>query len=180
VLRKALSATRLILVRPQRAWLMARIAGWTLILSYAVRFRSLPAALRMLSVQDRTRNVAGKVDPTEIATAVDAVLGMNVAMFRQSCWRRAILISHFLGQEGLATTVVFGLRVNPGGEIQGHAWLETEGRVLLEPEQPNYRVTYKFPSGEVCTVDLEQIAGDKSTIDCRTGAQTGVTAIDLR
>lgn len=136
---------------------MAQIAGWTLILAGALRFRSLPAALNMLSVQGGRENPEGKLDQREIATAVDAVLGMNLAMFRQICWRRAILLHHFLGREGLATTVVFGLRINPGGEMRGHAWLEADGQVLLESEEPNYRVTYKFPSDDVCNVDLKQM-----------------------
>ena len=158
MLSKASKATRLMFARPRRAWLMARIAAWTLVLSYALRFRSLPAALRMLSVQSPAA-VEGKLDQMEIATAVDAVLGMNLAMFRQICWRRAILLHHFLGREGLATTIVFGLRISPGGGVRGHAWLERDGRALLEAEQPNYRVTYRFPSDEICKVDLNQIPG---------------------
>ncbi len=128
-----------------------------MILSGALRFRSLPAALHMMSVPHQSVDVQGRHDHTEIVTAVDAVLNMNLAMFRQICWRRAILLHHFLGREGLATTVVFGVRLNPGGEIRGHAWLEANGSVLLEAEPPNYRVTYKFPSDEVCHVDLKQM-----------------------
>ena len=158
MLSKASKATRLIFARPRRAWLMAEIAAWTLVLSYALRFRSLPDALRILSVQN-SASVEGKLDQMEIATAVDAVLGMNLAMFRQICWRRAILLHHFLGREGLATSIVFGLRINPGGEVLGHAWLETDGQPLLEAEPPNYRVTYRFPSDEICKVDLKQIPG---------------------
>ena len=157
MLSTALKATRLILVRPRRAWLMAQVAGWASILAYALRFRSLPAALRILSVKTEPATLTGKPDQTEIATAVDAVLGMNVSVFRQICWRRAILLHHFLGREGMPTTIVFGARIDPGGEVKGHAWLEADGRVLLEKEQPNYRVTYRFPSDETCNVDLDQI-----------------------
>ena len=147
----------MILVRPRRAWLMIQVAAWAFILSGALRFRSLPAALRTLSVRTPPENLAGKLDQMEIATAVDAVLGINLAMLRQICWRRAILLHHFLGREGIPTTIVFGVRLNPGGEVHGHAWLEADGRVLLEAEPSNYRVTYKFPSDENCNVDLKQI-----------------------
>ncbi len=148
-------AVRLTLSQPRRAWLMAQVAGWALVLSYAVRFRSLPSALRLLSVQPGPRKAA--IEPEQLSTAVDAVLGMNVFAFRPTCWKRAILLHHFLGREGQATTIIFGLRIEPGGELKGHAWLEADGRVILEKQEPNYKVTYTFPSDDECNVDLANI-----------------------
>ena len=131
---------------------MAQVAGWALVLYGAIRFRSLPSALRLLAVQPGPGKAA--FEPERISTAVDAVLGMNVFVFRSICWKRAILLHHFLGREGKATIIVFGLRIEPGGELKGHAWLEADGRAIFETQEPNYKVTFTFPSDDECNVDL--------------------------
>jgi len=154
VLDSTFKALRLTLFRPRRAWLMARIAAWAVILSAAVRLRSLPSALELLSVQPgKTQNEQAALDH-ELSTAVDAVLGMDRLVFRPICWKRAALLHHFLGLQGCATTIVFGVRKEPGGELKGHAWLEENGRPVFERDEPNYTVTYRFPSTLTCDVDL--------------------------
>ena len=148
-------ALRLFFSRPRRAWLLSRIAIWTLILSYVARFRPLPSALRTLSgPTDRERS-----EPTsegQLATAVDAVLGMNRFVFRPVCWKRAILLRKFLAERGHASAIVFGVR-NENGKLEGHAWLESNGSPIYEAETPDYTATYRFPSEEPCRVDLRQM-----------------------
>jgi Transglutaminase-like superfamily len=136
---------------------MARVAGWAVLLSLAIKLRSLTSALRLLSAQPRKKKDPDDVTNDEISTAVDAVLGLNVFVFRQVCWKRAILLHHFLGRQGHDTTIVFGIRKEPGGELKGHAWLEVDGRTVLEKDKPEYMVTYRFPSPENCNVDLTQL-----------------------
>jgi len=132
---------------------MARIATWAFILSSTVRFRSLPAALRLLSVK-RTTPSTGSFDAGQVATAVDAVLGIDRFIFKPVCWKRATLIHHFLGLRGCETTIVFGIRKDTSGELRGHAWLEKGGTPILEHSIPDYTVTYRFPSADSCKVEL--------------------------
>jgi hypothetical protein len=82
-------AVRLILLRPRRAWLLARIAVATIKLSGVLRFRPLPSALGMFSVatNDDGRELAPR--DAEVVTAVDAVLGMDLLMFRAVCWKHS-------------------------------------------------------------------------------------------
>jgi transglutaminase superfamily protein len=152
-------ALRLFFSRPRRAWLLSRIAIWTLILSYVARFHPLPSALRTLSgPTDRER-----CEPTsegQLATAVDAVLGMNRFVFRPVCWKRAILLRKFLAERGRPSAVVFGVR-NENGKLTGHAWLESNGSPIYEAETPDYTATYRFPSEEPCRVDLRQMHHEK-------------------
>lgn len=152
---------RLTLFRPRRAWLMARIAGWAVILSSAVRFRSLPSALQLLSVQPSQKQNGQDVLDDELSTAIDAVLGLDRFVFRPICWKRAALLHHFLGLQGCATTIVFGLRKDAKGELKGHAWLEENGRPVFERDEPNYTVTYRFPSTLTCDVDLARMLPDE-------------------
>jgi len=147
---------RLIVVRPRRAWLMARVATWAVVLSTTVRFCALPTALNLLTVKPAGKSGAS-FDQPEIVSAVDAVLGVNVLVFTPICWKRASLLHRFLGQRGCDTTIVFGLRKDSGGELAGHAWLENGGKAILESEEPNYTVTYRFPSAEHCHVELARL-----------------------
>jgi Transglutaminase-like superfamily len=149
-------ALKLFFARPRRAWLLTRVAMWTIILSCVLRFRSLPTALRILSgPTDRERQHA-TTDGQGLATAVDAVLGMNRFVFRPVCWKRAILLRKFLAEQGHPSAIVFGVRTE-GGKLTGHAWLESNGSPIYESEKPDYTVTYRFPSNEVCEVDLKQM-----------------------
>ncbi len=153
MVQNALRAVRVMVLRPRRAWLMIRIAVWALVFSAAVRFRSLPSALQLLS-PSAGGDLSRCADDEEIARAVQSVLGMNFFVFKQICWKRAALLHRFLGLRGYATTIVFGLRKEDSGELIGHAWLEANGKPILEGEDPNYTVTYTFPSTQECSVDL--------------------------
>jgi hypothetical protein len=152
-------ALRLFFTRPRRAWLLSRVAMWTLILSCLLRFRSLPAALRTLSVTADRRRSEKATDGLDLATAVDAVLGINRFVFRPVCWKRAILLRKFLAEQGHKSAVVFGVR-NESGKLTGHAWLESNGSPIFEAETPDYTVTYRFPSEGLCRVDLGQMRSE--------------------
>lgn len=147
---------RLIVVRPRRAWLLVRVATWAVVLSLAARFCSLPTALNLLTVKPAGKAV-GSFDQAEIVSAVDAVLGVNLLVLKPSCWKRATLLHRFLGLQGWTTTIVFGLRKDSAGELAGHAWLENSGQPILERDEPNYKVTYRFPSAEHCNVELARL-----------------------
>jgi hypothetical protein len=156
-------ALKLFLARPRRAWLLSRIAIWTLTLSCVLRFRSLPTALRTLSVPlDRKRSETA-TDGQELATAVDAVLGIDRFVFRPVCWKRAILLRKFLAEQGHPSALVFGVR-NESGKLTGHAWLESNGSPIYEAETPDYTVTYRFPSEEPCRVDLRHMHYEKRAV----------------
>src|SRR5689334_11798111 len=82
MIQNAFRAVRVIVLRPRRAWLMTRIAVWALIFSAAVRFRSLPSALQLLS-PSAGGDLSRYADDEEIARAVQSVLGMNFFVFKQ-------------------------------------------------------------------------------------------------
>lgn len=147
---------QLIVIRPRRAWLMVRVAIWAVILSSAARFCSLPTALNLLTVKPAGK-AGASFDQSEIVSAVDAVLGVNFFVFKPICWKRATLLHRFLGLRGCDTTIVFGLRKDSAGELAGHAWLENSGKPILERDELNYTVTYKFPSAEHCQVELAHL-----------------------
>ena len=152
MLAAASKAIRLARRNPARAWLMARMAAWVVLLSGFVKIASLPTALRLLSPKTRATNDAARA--SDLATAIDAVLGANFLMLKPSCWKRAAVLHRYLGLRGVPTTIVFGLRREDSGALKGHAWLQSEGRPVLEQTAPSYNVTYSFPSAESFEGDL--------------------------
>jgi hypothetical protein len=151
-------AIAVILRNPARAWLMARMAMWVLILSGLVNFCSLPRALRLVSTSTRRKQNGKASDRAELSTAIDAVLGANFFVFKPNCWKRATVLHRYLALRGVATTIVFGLRKELDGELKGHAWLEAEGQPILESAAPAYTTTYTFPSTDQFEGELALMA----------------------
>lgn len=142
---------------------MTRMALWVVVLSSVVKISSLPSALRLLSTHPRSnRTTASGAD---LATAIDAVLGVNFLVLRPSCWKRAAVLHHYLSLNGVPTTIVFGLRKEESGELKGHAWLQSAGEPLLEKQLPAYTVTYSFPSAQSFEGDLAIMTSPGSNPD---------------
>ena len=143
---------------PGRAWLMARMATWVMVLSGLVNFCSLPRALRLVSTGTRTKRKEKAADRVELSTAIDAVLGADFFVLKPNCWKRATVLHRYLALRGVATKIVFGLRKEADGELKGHAWLEAEGQPILERAAPAYKTTYTFPSADPFEDELALMA----------------------
>lgn len=143
--------------RPARGWLLVRMAAWIVILSGLVKILTLPRALRFVTTDVRTKSTGG-IKSNDLSSAIDALLGLDMLMFRPNCWKRATILHRFLALNGVTTTIVFGVRKEPDGELKGHAWLQAEGRPFLESEEPLYNITYIFPSAQSFDIQLAAMA----------------------
>ena len=91
----------------------------------------------------------GSVEVQErLARTIDLLLSADVLHFKPICWKRAAVLHRYLLRNGLTTRIVFGVRNDPEGKVDGHAWLEAAGEPILEKSPPEYVVTYRFPSKE--------------------------------
>jgi hypothetical protein len=145
---------------PARAWLLARMAGWIVALSVLARLLPLSRALQIVSTEVRKKSTG--VDPVQLSTAIDALLEAKVFVFKPSCWKRATVLHRYLALAGVPTTIRFGVRRDGDSELRGHAWLELDGKPILESSPPVYTVTYSFPSNEPFNVDLAVLAENQS------------------
>jgi transglutaminase superfamily protein len=143
---------RLTLRRPARAWLLVRMAAWVVILSGLVRVLTLPRALRFVATEVRT-NSKDDIDVNSLSSAIDTMLGLDVWVFTPKCWKRATVLHRYLALNGIATSIVFGVR-KEADELKGHAWLQADGRPFLESEPPLYNITYSFPSTQSFDAEL--------------------------
>lgn len=138
---------------PAAFFLLARMAAWVGWLSFAVKFMPLPKAFETLSPD--VRSPKSPAVPTELATTLDRILRIDWLCFKPICWKRAAVLHRYLALNGIQTQVVFGMRKDENGQLNGHAWLEADGKPILEKEPPHYTTTYCFPSSASFDVQLE-------------------------
>jgi len=134
------------------------MASWVAVLSLLVKVYSLPRALQIVSTRRRLAAGHSQPEQDELASAIDALLAINVLAFKPVCWKRAAVLHRYLGQRGVNTTIVFGVRKDDQGTISGHAWLESDSAPILESEPPNYVVTYVYPSTQPFDLELAPIS----------------------
>ncbi|MCA1621374.1 MAG: lasso peptide biosynthesis B2 protein [Acidobacteria bacterium] len=143
-------AARLLLSRPGSALLAARMGAWVVAVSLLLKVCPLPRAMRLVSPRMRRRALrpsdAAEVQ-ARLARLLDSVLAADFWVFTPTCWKRAPVLHRYLALEGVETRVLFGVRRGVGGgdALSGHAWLEAEGKPLLEDTPPDYTVTYSYP-----------------------------------
>src|SRR5262249_28872006 len=127
------------------AALRARMACWVVLISIVARLTSLPRAQRIACVGIRLPSARAPVAPAALGSAIDSVLGMEVFVFRRSCWKRAMVLQRFLSLNGIESRLTFGVHKAGDGTINGHAWLEHQGRPFLEADAGTYVVTFTLP-----------------------------------
>jgi len=122
------------------------MALWVVLVSALARLTSLPLAHHLVS-----RNVQphSHVDRAEtaahLARTLDSLLALDLFVFRRSCWKRAMVLHRFLALNGIESRINFGLQKRDDGTVLGHAWLEHQGRPLLEDDTGTYVVTFSLP-----------------------------------
>jgi hypothetical protein len=157
---------RTIVVNPREAVLQARMALWVVAISLLARFASLTRVQKIVaasvrsttvestSVEDRSETVA------RLGRAIDRVLGIGVLVFQRSCWKRAMVLHRFLALNGIENHINFGVQKGSVGEVSGHAWLEHEGRPLLEDDAASYTVTFTLPRRRLGVPRWHEACGD--------------------
>ena len=137
---------RFIIRNPREAFLLLRMAAWVVLLSVLIRAQPLPRVLRLMTPRARVKLPLKHAPSSErIAQLLDMLLSIDVFVFRPICWKRAAVLHRYLALRGMPTSIVFGVRKQNEGLLEGHAWLEAGQGPILEKSPPEYRVTYSFP-----------------------------------
>jgi Transglutaminase-like superfamily len=146
VSRLIFSTARKFASSPREALLLCRMAWWVGVLSVTARFYSLPRALQIVAGnRNETRPSQATATQDELARTIDLLLSADVLMFKPICWKRAAVLHRYLLRNGINTRIIFGVRNDTSGKVDGHAWLEANGEPILETAPPEYQVTYRFP-----------------------------------
>ena len=150
VIRKLFSvatrAVRKISEQPRDAILSARMALWVVLVTLLANLTSLQRTQKIAAFSLRSASLGrGSETPPKLKQTIDGILGLDLFVFRRTCWKRALVLHRFLLLNGIESRINFGLRKEIDGKIHGHAWLEHEGQPLLEDEVGNYVVTFSLP-----------------------------------
>jgi hypothetical protein len=139
-------ATRRMIVNPHESVLNARVALWVVLITVLARLTSLPHVQKIASFKIRSTSVEDRSEtPAQLGRAIDSVLGIDLFVFRRSCWKRALVLHRFLALNGIESEIKFGVRKEIDGTVTGHAWLEHQGRPVLEDDADAYIVTFSLP-----------------------------------
>lgn len=137
---------RKIVIHPLESFLDLRMAVWVVLISFLARLTSLSRAQRIASFKVRSATFEDSPETAaKLGKAIDRLLGIDLFMFRRSCWKRAMVLHRFLTLNGIESRINFGLRKESDGKVSGHAWLEHRGQPLLENDAGNYIVTFSLP-----------------------------------
>lgn len=117
----ALSAAEQNLLLRAAALVAAVRAGLTLL-----RF---PATRALAAAAARPRTPA--VPPPSPEAIAGAVAAAGAVVPAATCLTQALAAKVLLGQSGYPGSVVIGVARGPHGQIEAHAWVELDGRVLL-------------------------------------------------
>lgn len=150
---------RKVVLKPGESFLILRMALWVSLLSLFVKLRPLPRALKLVAAKSKGRTAHHEAERmNELARAMDSLLRAELFVFKPICWKRAAVLHRYLTLSGIDSRIVFGVRRGPKGEVDGHAWLESNGTPILEATAPNYKVTYAFPSDDPFEADLASMS----------------------
>ena len=152
--RLALAVVRKSVRHPKELFLMMRMAWWIGVVSVMAQLWSLPKALEFVSGKDIDGDPDGTDLEKRLANTLDQLLSADVAFLKPKCWKRAAVLRRYLSKNGIPTTIVFGVRRDTQGLLDGHAWLEFEGEPILERSRPEYVVTYRYP--EISPAELTE------------------------
>jgi len=161
IFRLSIAASRKCVFQPHEALLLLGMTWWVSILSVAAKLWPLPRALRIVSARDQFKTGNHQPDlPHKLARSIDTVLSANILHLKPSCWKRAAVLRRYLSRNGIATKIQFGVRNEAVGKVDGHAWLELDGKPFLETASPEYTVTYTYPSDKPYRVEAAMLSSE--------------------
>jgi hypothetical protein len=140
-------AARMLFRKPAVALLLFRMAGWVFAVTVMLRFMPIPKVMGIVrpSIKGRVDSGNTELIQARLGQLIDMLLGQKFLSLTTTCWKRTIVLHRFLGLEGIDSRVLFGVRKDVDGRLEGHAWLERDGKPILEGSPPEYTVTYSFP-----------------------------------
>ncbi|MFO8058606.1 MAG: lasso peptide biosynthesis B2 protein [bacterium] len=125
--------------------LLLRIALWSMMVPFLLRFFSMPRLMRVLTPK-RTAAVEEDMETARyIAFYVRTILRQNPANLGKMCLKRSLLLYRFLRMYNVPARLLVGVRKEQG-KLTGHSWIEINGQHFQDPlESVPYKVTFSYP-----------------------------------
>jgi hypothetical protein len=117
-----------------------------MLLTLLVKILPLPRVMSIMTPRPaRFTQQPQALTGLKLARLLDTLLATDFWIFTPTCWKRAPVLYRYLLLQGIESRVVFGVRKDGQGSLDGHSWLEADGRPLLEAKAPDYAVTFSYP-----------------------------------
>jgi hypothetical protein len=122
----------------RRLRLAAEIAA-TYVRARRLRARAdLPSALEQLRAHDGAVTLRGnEARAAAIPLTRAARRALDLIPADSRCLMRSLVVTRLLARRGIASTLVVAARVEGG--FEAHAWVEVDGRAVLEPGYPPFQ-----------------------------------------
>lgn len=120
------------------------MATWVVLISGLLKIQPLPRVLSLATPRQTARR--NSISNQRMAELLDLLLETNIFVFTPTCWKRAAVLYRYVSMNGTRAQIVFGVRKEGDGILNGHAWLEASRQPILEKDPPQYRATYSFPA----------------------------------
>ena len=129
------------------------------VLPLLIKLLSLPRLMKLLTPNDVKvlNNQDSKSIKEKVVKYTGYILSRNFWIYKAICWKRALVLYHFLRKAGVNVQICFGVRlpnIEAKDELEGHAWLIYNGEIFLERDiemTKTYKATYSYPEtdGEI-------------------------------
>lgn len=117
--------------RQQRA-LIAEAMLFTWLARLAVRLIPFSRIVRWIEHNASSHQSAKTPEPALIYSLRRAVkTASRNALWKSVCMQQSLAMYTMLSRRGYGSTLRMGAKINPQGKIEAHAWLESDGEVIL-------------------------------------------------
>jgi len=134
--------------RAADVWLVSRITLWAVMSPVLYRILPLPSFVQLMTPSAPEKQLTPELldRGARISSFVSFVAGRKKERIGRMCLWRSILQYRFLRQAGIPAVFCVGVRKS-GRDMEGHAWVEVEGRKYFDPrEDTDFSVTFKSPA----------------------------------
>lgn len=137
--------------------LFIRIFLFITALPFLIRFLSLPQLMKVLTwhILCFSENRVKEAYTESVVRFADYILKRNFWLYRNTCFKRSLVLYHFLHNAHSDIRICFGVRLKKNTPVQerekgleGHAWLMNNGEIIPDGNSDptsTYTVTYCFP-----------------------------------
>jgi len=126
---------------PSGLIIFLRIGFWLILVSFLLRFFSLPKIFWALE-KFPPKHI--NLPPRKLVDFTSFWLERNFWILKPSCLKRSLVLYRYLNAQALPVKFYLGVK-KENDQLKGHCWLTLDNQYLLPEEEPGWKVIYCYP-----------------------------------
>ena len=126
---------------PSGLIIFLRIGFWLILVSFLLRFFSLPKIFWALE-KFPPKHI--NLPPRKLVDFTSFWLERNFWILKPSCLKRSLVLYRYLNAQALLVKFYLGVK-KENDQLKGHCWLTLDNQYLLPEEEPGWKVIYCYP-----------------------------------